>query len=53
MLSPYTVCAKLLQSCPALCDPMDWPAGLSVHEISQVRILEWVAIPSLVAQTQG
>ena len=32
------------QSCPALCDPMDfsWPRS-SVHGISQARILEWVA----------
>ena len=37
--------AKLLQSCPTLCDPMDCsPAGSSVHGILQVRILEWVAI---------
>ena len=27
------------------CDPMDYsPPGSSVHEISQTRILEWVAI---------
>ena len=33
------------QSCPTLCDPMDCsPPGSSVHEISQERILEWVAI---------
>ena len=33
------------QSCLALCDPMDCsPSGSSVHEIFQVRILEWVAI---------
>ena len=37
--------AKLLQSCPTLCDPIDGsPPGLSVHGISQARILEWVAI---------
>ena len=37
--------AKLLQSCPTLCNPMDGglPASL-VHGISQARILEWVAI---------
>ena len=35
------------QSCPTLCDPMDWsPPGSSVHEILQARILEWVAMPS-------
>jgi len=34
------------QSCLTLCDPMDCsPPGLSVHGISQARILEWVAIP--------
>ena len=33
------------QSCPSLCDPMDYsPPGSSVHGISQARILEWVAI---------
>ena len=33
------------QSCRTLCNPMDcsWPSS-SVHEISQTRILEWVAI---------
>ena len=30
-----------------LCDPMDCsPAGYSVHEISQARIMAWVAISS-------
>ena len=39
--------AKSLQSCPALCDPMDCnPPGSSVHGIFQARILEWVAMPS-------
>ena len=33
------------QSCPALCDPMDYSLpGSSVHGILQARILEWVAI---------
>ena len=37
--------AKLLQSCPTLCDPIDRsPSGSSVPGILQVRILEWVAI---------
>ena len=37
--------AKLLQSCPTLCDPMDYSApGSSVHGILQARILEWVAM---------
>ena len=34
------------QSCPTLCDPMDYrPPGSSVHGILQARILEWVPIP--------
>ena len=34
--------AMSLQSCPALCDPMDCsPPGSSVHGILQARILEW------------
>ena len=33
------------QSCPTLCNPLDCNLpGSSVHGISQVRILEWVAI---------
>ena len=37
--------AKLLQSCPTLCDPIDSsPLGSSVSGILQARILEWVAI---------
>ena len=39
--------AKSLQSCPALCDPVDLsPLGSSVHGILQARILEWTAMPS-------
>ena len=39
--------AKLLQSCPTLCDPIDSsPAGPAVPGILQARILEWVAISS-------
>ena len=38
-------CAKSLQLCPTLCDPMDCsPPSCSVHGILQARILEWVAI---------
>ena len=37
--------AKLLQSCPTLCDPIDGsPPGSSVPGILQARTLEWVAI---------
>ena len=32
---------KVDQSCPTLCDPMDY----TVHGILQARILEWVAFP--------
>ena len=32
---------KVTQSCPTLCDPMDY----AVHGILQARILEWVAFP--------
>ena len=38
--------AKLLQLCPTLSDAMDHSlSGSSVHEILQIRVLEWVAIP--------
>ena len=41
------ICAKLLQSCLTLCNPMDRsPPGCSVHRILQTRILKWVAMPS-------
>ena len=33
---------KVIQSCPTLCNPMDY----TVHGIFQSRILEWVAFPS-------
>ena len=32
---------KVSQSCPTLCDPMDY----TLHGILQARILEWVAFP--------
>ena len=32
---------KVIQSCPILCNPMDY----IVHGILQVRILEWAAFP--------
>ena len=39
--------AKLLQSCPTLGNAVDCsPPGSSVYGILQVRILEWVAVPS-------
>ena len=40
------VCAKLLQSCPTLCDPMDCSLpGSSFCGILQARTLEWAACP--------
>ena len=39
--------AKLLQSCPIICDPMDHDlTSFSVHELLQARIPESVAGPS-------
>ena len=39
------MCAKSLQSCPPLCNPIDCSLpGSSVHEILQARVLEWGAI---------
>ena len=39
------VCVWVAQSCPTLCNPMDYSLpGSSVHGILQARILEWVAI---------
>ena len=47
LLYSTCTCAKLLQSCPALCEAMDHsPPGSFVHGISQARILEWIAMPS-------
>ena len=48
-LKPHThtaaAAAKLLQSCPTLCDPRDGsPPGSRVPGILQARTLEWVAI---------
>ena len=41
------MCAKSLQLCLTLCNPMDCsPLNSSVHGILQARILEWVAMPS-------
>ena len=44
---PRCVHAKLLQSRPTLCDPMDCSLpGFSVHGVLQARILEWIAMLS-------
>ena len=39
--APSQEWVKVAQSCPTLCDPMDY----TVHRILQARILEWVAFP--------
>ena len=49
--NPKVTCAaaaaKSLQSCPALCNPIDSsPPGSPIPGILQVRTLEWVAISS-------
>ena len=47
ILSPclFEWVSEVSQSCPTLCDPMDYSLpGSSVHGILQARILEWVAI---------
>ena len=47
------MCAKSLQLCPTLCDPMDnSQPDFSVHGILQARILEWFPSPG-VFLTQG
>ena len=43
--SAAAAAAKLLQSCPTLCDPTEGsPPGSPVPGILQARIVEWVAI---------
>ena len=38
---------EVSQSCPTLCDPVDYsPPGSSIHGIFQARMLKWVAMPS-------
>ena len=45
LISYAAAAAKLLQSCPTLCDPIDGsPPGSPVPGILQARTLEWVAI---------
>ena len=40
----FAATAKMLQSCPTLCDPTDGsPPGSSIPGILQARILEWGA----------
>jgi len=43
--SAAAAAAKLLQSCPTLCDPTDGsPPGSLIPGILQARTLDWVAI---------
>ena len=39
---------KVAQSCPTLCDPMDY----TVHGILQARIQEWIAGPFSMGSSQ-
>ena len=46
--------AKSIQSCPALCNPMDWSLpGSSFHGILQASILEGIAMPSSRGSSQS
>ena len=46
-LSFHPLCAKSLQLCPTLCDPMDYSLpGSSVHRNLQARIPQWLPFPS-------
>ena len=49
--------AKAFHLCPTLCNPMDCSLpSSSIHGVLQARILEWVAMPSLlqgIIPTQG
>ena len=45
--SEHAAAAKLLQSCPTLCDPIDGSSpGSPIPGILQARTLEWVAVSS-------
>ena len=48
-----SLCAKSLQLCLILCNPMNWSLpSSSVHGIFQARILEWVAMPFAMVSSQ-
>ena len=47
LLQYAAAAAKPLQSCPTLCDPIEGsPPGSPIPGILQARLLDWVAIPS-------
>ena len=44
-------CREVTQSCPTLCDPMDYsPPVFSVHGVFQARVPEWVAFSFFTVQ---
>ena len=44
-MKSHAVCAKSLQSCPTLRDPIDCSLlGSSIHGICQARVLEWDSV---------
>ena len=46
--------AKLLQSCPTLCDPIEGsPPGSPVPGILQAKVLEWGAIAFSIGDTRN
>ena len=55
----YIICvctseSEAAQSCPTLCDPVDYsPPGSSIHGILQARMLEWVAEASSRGSSQS
>ena len=55
LIKIHAAAAKSLQSCPALCDPIDGsPPGSSIPGVLQARRLEWLAISSFnLSQHQG
>ena len=49
LLDLTVVKVKVTQSCPTLCNPMDY----RVHGIIQARILEWVVFPFFRGSSQS
>ena len=46
------LCVLVAQSCPTLCNPIDYsPPGSPVHRILQARVLEWAAISFFFSRT--
>ena len=53
MKATNNVIVLVAKSCLIHCNPMNYnPPGSSVHGISQIRTLEWVAIPFSRASSQ-